>query len=89
MKFKGALKKVMETFVYRECVKTLDTTPIEDLNVEKVMATLQPNLDSNEKAADGMAKAGFTEDDIRDVVKNVVPKLLKEKQRRLRFSCHP
>ena len=86
MNFKlTALKKVMETFVYPESLKTLDTTPIEDLSVEAVMSSLSSGFEQNPQAAQNMAKAELTEDDIRDVVKSVVPKLRKEKERRMRF----
>lgn len=87
MSFKiTALKKVMETFVYRESLKTLDTTPIEDLSVDAVMSSLSSGFESNPQAAEGMARMQLTEDDIRDVVKSVVPKLRKEKERRMRYA---
>jgi Holliday junction resolvasome RuvABC DNA-binding subunit len=82
---KTALRVMMEKVIYRECLKTLDTTSLEQLTEDAVMADWDDTLSKNPQSQQGMDKMGFTEADIREVVRRVIPKLRNEKERRMRY----
>jgi Holliday junction resolvasome RuvABC DNA-binding subunit len=76
---------MMEKVVYRESLKTLDETTLEQITEDAIMSNFDESLSQNPQSQQGMEKMGFSEADIREVVRNVVPKLRHEKERRMKY----
>jgi len=75
------LKAAIGEMAYKKCLAQLDTMTEEQINVEYVMKDFQ-NLSEQDKT--NLAKANLTEKDILDIAKSIVPKLQKEKRKRLK-----
>ena len=75
------IKAAIEGVAYRKCLEQLDTMTEEQINVDYVMKDFR-NLSEQDKA--NLVKANLTEKDILDIAKSIVPKLLKEKRKRVR-----
>lgn len=80
-----AFMALMEKFVYRESLKTLDETTLEQINEDAIMSELRDALQKTPDLQGKVEDKGVLEQDIRDVVRKVVPRLRAEKERRLRL----
>lgn len=76
----GFARKIIEMAAYKAAKRKLNTMTLDEITVEAVMGDFFPDG----KQKNDLAKAGLTEDDIRQIVENIVPKLRKEKEKRLK-----
>lgn len=80
---KRMVRSAIEQLAYRNALKELNAMPIEEIDVDHVMGSFQRDFANDPDAQAKLAQIGFSEEDIRDIVKKIVPKLRKEKERRL------
>jgi hypothetical protein len=78
------VKKVMKTTVLKAMMDGLDGVELESLTHANLMEQYKLKLETDETLAGQVCMLNFTEDDFKDVLKDIVPKLRKEKEKRLK-----
>lgn len=78
------LRPLLKQTLHKELLKSLDNITFEQLNPDWLCEEFKKGLANHADYQTTLASIDWTDEDTRDVLKSVIPKLRKEKEKRLK-----